>query len=526
MPDVRLPLPMARVAAWLLAASFLTLAPTARAEAPTFAEGPCPLVLAPEERGEVRCGRLTVPLDRSDPEAGTAQLQLAIVASTSSTPAEPIVYLEGGPGGSAVATVPFWWLTSGLREHADVIVVDQRGTGFSTPSLDCWEPYLERVGDPDGACRARLAREDVPLAAFGSDDAAADVIDLLDALGVERASLVGSSYGTRLALTLLRDHPERFRAAVLDGVYPPHVRHLERQAELGWGALNAVIEACRADTACDAAYPRLERVLIAAMVRLSAEPLRGLAAGPLDGAGLYATLVDLLYDGDAAAYVPALIDAAYRRDVARWTRLRTAYEGGAWSADAYLDEIEALIAWLVDRPVGPALDAYLAGLPADARSTVRARAEGLYDLDAEAVYYAVECAEEVPFTRSDVAARRVARLPAPLSFLLDDVAWMQRACARWGVPATAPRLRTPVASDVPTLLLSGAFDPITPPVLADEAAVHLGRSHLVTVPGLGHGTVDVHRCPTEIALSFLADPSRAPSAACLAEMPAPTFVLP
>ena len=518
-----------RSARWRLAllvvVPLLPLLAVATAQAPSFVEGPCPLVLLPGDRDAVRCGRVTVPLDRADPAAGTAELQLAIVASTSPTPAEPILYLEGGPGGSAVATVPFWWTTSRLREHADVIVIDQRGTGFSTPSLDCWEAYLPRVSDPDGACRARLARQGVPLQAFGSDDAAADVVDVMDALGLPRVSLVGSSYGTRLALTALRDHPARFRALVLDGVYPPHVRHLERQGNLGWSALNAVFEACGADPACDAAYPRLERTLIAAMVRRTAEPL-AVPGGPLDGAALYLTLVDLLYDGDAAAYLPALIDAAYRGDARRWAALESAYAGGGYEPEAYLDEIEVLLAWLVGRPVGPQLDAYLARLPADERATLRARAEGLYDLDAEAVYYAVECAEEVPFARADVAARRIARLPAPLSFLLEDVRWMQAACSTWRVPTAAPRQRTPVSGDVPTLLLSGAFDPITPPALAEEAIAHLERAYALVLPGVGHGTLDVDPCATEIARAFLADPSRPPDTSCLADRPGPTFVLP
>jgi len=525
MPGVPPSHPATRSPALLVLGLLLSLVPVAAAQAPTFAEGPCPFVLAPEDQDEVRCGRVAVPLDRADPAAGTVELQLAIVASTSPDPGAPILYLEGGPGGSAVATVPFWWTTSRLREHADVIVVDQRGSGFSTPSLDCWEAYVATASDPEGACRARLAREGVPLQAFGSDDAAADVVAVMDALRLPRVSLVGSSYGTRLALTALRDHPERFRALVLDGVYPPHVRHLERQAELGWSALNTLFDACRADAACDAAYPRLERTLIAAMVRRTAAPLR-IPAGPLDGATLYLTLVDLLRGGDAAAYLPALIDAAYRGDARRWTALETAYAGGAYDPEAYLDEIEALLAWLVGRPMGPALDAHLASLPAGERATLRARAEGLYDLDAEAVYYAVECAEEVPFARGDVAARRIARLPAPLSFLLDDVRWMQAACSTWRVPVATPRQRTPVSGPVPTLLLSGAFDPITPPVLAEEAAAQLERAYALVVPGVGHGTLDVDPCATAIALAFLDDPSRPPDTACLADRPAPAFVLP
>ena len=527
MADVR---NLALVPRWvrtalLLVAWAASAGAVAQTATPSFEDGACPFVLPAEVQNEVRCGRLTVPIDRSDASAGTLELQVAILASTASEPAEPIVYLEGGPGGSAVATVPFWWTTSRLREHGEVIVFDQRGTGYSTPSLDCWEWYLDRAPDPEAACRVRLEREALPLEAFGSDDSAQDVLDLLTALEIDAASLVGSSYGTRLALWILRTDPSAIRSVVLDGVYPPHVRHLERQGPLGWSALKAVLLACGADAGCAETYPRIDRALVAAMVRRNADPMRDVGGGWLDGQGLYVALVDLLYDTDGIPYVPALVEAAYRGDVARWASLWARYEAGFGTTEDYLAEIEALTAWLTGRAVGPELDAFLDGLSSAEYASLRARAEGLYDLDTEAMYYAVECAEEVPFTRTDVAARRIAQLPAPLDFLIDDVTWMQRACASWGVPAMPASERTPVQSDVPTLLLSGAFDPITPPVLAQEAATHLSRSHVVVVPGMGHGTIDVRPCPTEITLSFLADPSRAPDTSCLAEGDPPAFIL-
>lgn len=500
----------------------------APALAADFVEGPCPFEIpASESEGSsIRCGRLEVPLDRSRSDGPTALLQVAILASRSERPGTPIVYLEGGPGAPAVTYVPSWWTDSRLRERADLIVFDQRGSGFSTPSLDCYEWYLPNVSAPEAACRSRLARAGIDLAWFGSDDSAADVVDLLDALAIDRADLFGVSYGTRLALTVMRRTPERVRAAVLDGVYPPEAEHLERQATFGYAAVSAVFAACRADPACDAAYPRLDRALTAAVRRLDVRPMRGENGRSISGEEAYRSLVDALYDGASARFVPALVYAALEGDGRRWDRLLDEALGPWLSDAAARAEIERLIGWLVEIDDVDALDRYLDTLDADAYALVRARAEGLFDDDAEAMYYAVECAEEVAFSDAADAARRVAELPLPFDFLTTDVLSILDACRTWNVDVGPPGTRDPVIADVPTLLLSGGFDPITPPTLADEAARSLPRSHVFVFPTRGHAVVDVDPCATEVALAFLERPDRRPEPACLETLPAPAFRLP
>jgi pimeloyl-ACP methyl ester carboxylesterase len=212
------------------------LATAAFAQTPSFKEGACPfLVIAPEVEGEtIVCGRLIVPENRARPSSPTISLQVAIVLSPASEPAAPIVYLEGGPGGSAVVNVPDVWTRSALRRHTDLLIVDQRGTGYSTPSLDCPEFLDDEADDPVRACRDRLTAAGVDLGAYQSRESARDVADLLAVLNIEKATLFGVSYGTRLALTIMRDHPKRIVSAILDGVYPPHVNSYNEQAENGF----------------------------------------------------------------------------------------------------------------------------------------------------------------------------------------------------------------------------------------------------------------------------------------------------
>jgi pimeloyl-ACP methyl ester carboxylesterase len=108
-------------------------------------------------------------------------------------------------------SVPDVWTRSALRDHAQIVVFDQRGTGYSMPSLDCTPD--DEADDPLRACRERLAAAGVDLGAYNSRESASDVADLLEVLDIEEATLFGVSYGTRLALTVMRDHPERIVSA-------------------------------------------------------------------------------------------------------------------------------------------------------------------------------------------------------------------------------------------------------------------------------------------------------------------------
>ena len=192
---------------------------------PAKAQGPLPYVEStpcwmalPDgvvEGQNIDCGYLFVPETRDDSSSPSIQLAYAVLyAPTESPQPDPVIYLAGGPGGSAVKELD-GWLDAPYLQDRDLVLLDQRGTGYSLPTLNC--PEMEQaVQDATQACRDRLVEEGVDLQAYSSVENAADVADLRVALGYDEWNLYGISYGTRLALTVMRDHPEGVRSVVLE----------------------------------------------------------------------------------------------------------------------------------------------------------------------------------------------------------------------------------------------------------------------------------------------------------------------
>ena len=181
---------------------------------------------------DFECGYLTVPENRSAQDGRT--IRLAVAAARATAPArlpDAIVYLTGGPGNSALASAA-GLVEAGWNAERDLVVLEQRGTLKSEPLLACPEldTYLDgAVGSPPTssdvaaqeaealqACRDRIAAEGWDLAAYNTTENAADVADLRVALGIEEWNVYGVSYGTYVALELLRNQPEGIRAVVLD----------------------------------------------------------------------------------------------------------------------------------------------------------------------------------------------------------------------------------------------------------------------------------------------------------------------
>lgn len=511
---------------------------------PYFMKNECPLLAstAGEAEGEsFECGTLFVREDHGNASSPVIELAVAIIYSSSDTaPDDPIIFLEGGPGGSALSTLDFWF-TSGLRESRDIILIDQRGTGFSRPSLNCPEIEDARLDDPTLACRDRLLAAGVDLSAYRSTQSAADIDALIAALDYQQVNLYGVSYGTRLALTVMRDYPERIRSVILDAVYPPQVNSLNEQALNADRAFQTLFEGCAKDARCNAAYPNLRQVFYETVDRLNESPLIVPDSEgdeyELYGDDLANELFDLLYDTSIIPLLPGMIYRAYEGDGEGYADFGAElFEDDTLDLDALSDEeFDREFASFLGFADMDAFFDYVDGLSDD---EYNALIDSFYiangysldeyiDSDSEGVYNSVECGEEVLFNSLQAAEMLVQGLPPQTtnsSLLVVEQSIAD--CAVWNVRAAPGRENEPVRSDIPTLLLSGEYDPITPPTWGQAAADYLSRGKHIVFPGIGHGAVDTHPCPTAIALAFLENPEQTLDLSCLSEMSGPEFYIP
>ena len=205
---------------------------------PAFAQNPADLE------------KLTVLEDRTKPGGRKIELAFARLKSTAAKPGSPIVYLDGGPGGSGIGlyrVAEYQVLFDAMRAAGDVILLSQRGTGFSTPRLTCRgaAPHPERsvrrarqrmievLGAAlDSPAPTSCARKGIDLAAYNTEASADDLEDLRKTLGVPKISLFGFSYGTHLAWRRFGAIPASIDRVILAGTegpddsqkYPAHFR--------------------------------------------------------------------------------------------------------------------------------------------------------------------------------------------------------------------------------------------------------------------------------------------------------------
>ncbi|TWH75216.1 alpha/beta hydrolase [Modestobacter roseus] len=455
---------------------------------------------------DLECGTLEVPADRTDPDSPTIELAFGVVAAADDdAAADPLVYLSGGPGQGTLDLVPvaFGQLYEPLAQDRDLILLDQRGTGLSEPSLACdeyssWvreslgsaEPVEELAAQAAASleeCRQRLVDEGVDVADYDSAASAADLDDLRRALGHEEWNLYGISYGTRLAQTAMRDTPDGIRSVVLDASYPIDADLYEETPGNAVRALEALFASCAADAGCAERYPDLEQTVTDLAAELDAAPVPVIVVdpttgerveSPLDGAGLIGFLFQSMYSTELIPFLPEVVDAAANQ--------------GEFGTIGLL---------------------------------LGASAQQL-DLVSIGQQLAVQCQEEVSFSDPDAVADAVADNPLVASFF-DSTPTMGPGifdvCASWGAGEPGDGENEALDSDLPTLVLAGELDPITPPRWGEQLAEELGNSVYVEFPGTGHGSVGTHECAAQLTREFLADPGSEPDTACVDDVEAPAF---
>jgi pimeloyl-ACP methyl ester carboxylesterase len=418
-----------------------------------------------------QCGELVVPENRERPDGRRITLAIAVLpANTLSPRPDPLFILAGGPGQAASALGPFAAQLSLVRKDRDLVLVDQRGTGRSSP-LDC--AAFKPDDSPDAAieldpvpkavaCAQELAARGVDPAQYTTAAWIADLDAVRAALGYARINLWGGSYGSRVALEYLRRHPDRVRSVVLDGVVPPAMRVSLDVWPTRDAALSAVLDACAKSPACRAAHPDLAATLAGIRAALGSVGREVSVADPRTGERRTLTLT---FDHVLAALQPLV----------------------------YLPELAALVPEVVGRASAGDFDPLFAAamlVTGDIAEQMNA-----------ALHYSVTCAEDVP---------RVA--PADVQSALAGVRTRVLAervlavCDAWPRGAAPKDATAPVRSDVPALILSGGLDPVTPPANGAEVARTLPNSRHVIARGYGH-IVSSHACAPRLVAAFVDDPS-------------------
>jgi pimeloyl-ACP methyl ester carboxylesterase len=407
-------------------------------------------------------GELEVPENRTVPGSRPISVTFGRLPATGEAPGPPIFFIAGGPGASGIGSFAGnaeWMLP--LRAFGDLVIVEQRGTGFSRPRLDCDERWdlpisapLERgrliasARERFAACRRAWQAEGVDLAGYNTVAYARDVVAVADALGYRRFSVVAFSYGTQIALELLRSHSERLSRAVLLGVMGTadslrnpmdHDRVLGRAAKL--------LE----EDAAAGVYPDLVASTAEVIAKLRARPVRvSIANAEADAE-----------DGEPDHFV--FDELAYRRQMV--TRL------GIRSELAILPRFNRALLSGTDQE----------WLHRELRNRLRGilwMRRGPLAMRSAAQHYATVCAAADPSPRDYVPSYCV------LGHTFHPA--LPEACDAWQVPNLGAGFREPPRSGVPVLMFSAELDTKTPMSQAQRLLPFLGNAQHVVLMNAGH----------------------------------------
>ncbi|RDZ26551.1 alpha/beta hydrolase [Lysobacter silvisoli] len=401
-----------------------------------------------------QCARFAVPENPAQPKGRQVQLNIAWLPATDQADiaADPVFFLAGGPGQAATEVWPT--LDAAFREvrkHRHVILVDQRGTGQSNP-LICRNAKGDSAVMEDEAtsteavvkfaadCAAKLQADP---RYYTTTDAVRDLDSVRAALGAAQIDVVGGSYGTRVAQQYAARYPQHTRAVVIDGVVPnelvlgsEHARNLDASLALQF-------EQCRKNPTCRQRFgddPRAQ--LRKLMARLKEQPVEVEYRDPTTGelkrdtatAGAVAGLTRMFaYAPQAAALLPLVLNEA---DQGRYAPLMS-------------------LAQLIQGQVSEQI--------------------------MHGMQLSVICAEDADLLKDDPADADTV-MGSDLSTVL------VAQCKVWPTGKRPADFHAPFRSQLPTLVLSGEFDPVTPPRYGEQVLKGLPNGRHLVLRGQGHGS--------------------------------------
>jgi pimeloyl-ACP methyl ester carboxylesterase len=398
-------------------------------------------------------GKLSVRENRSNKSSRLIQLAFVRLRSTAARASAPIVFLSGGPGipGIGLGQVPVYFnLFNRLREVSDVILLDQRGTGLSSPNLQCppavfpidafeaTDKWLQAYSQFVRTCADHWRAEGVDLAAYNSNASADDLEDLRRALGAERLNLLAWSYGTELALATVRRHGGRLNRVVLASTRGPD--NLLKLPSVWDSQITKLSRLAAEDSNVSKIIPDTEVLMRRVLDRLERNPV---------------TII--------------VTDRRANRQV----NLRVGKIG-----------LQTLIrADLSDARAFAALPALLYTIEQEDYSILTRRMEQLYNgFGSSAMSLATDCA-------AGWSAERLARASREArTALMSNVnlQWSPDVCKLIGSANLGSNFRSRIRSNVPTLFVSGTLDPNAPYSQAEEVRRGFRNGFHLIVENAGH----------------------------------------
>jgi pimeloyl-ACP methyl ester carboxylesterase len=436
-------------------------------------------------KSQVKCGKLQVLEDYSKADGEQITINFVVLpAIDDSDDKTPLMFLAGGPGQAAAE------LASGLtnvfyevRKTRDLILVDQRGTGLSHP-LQCEEAAEQNVYalTPEDFsiqdiknCLKNLTGD---LSQYNSENAIRDFDAVREALGHQQINIYGGSYGTRAGLVYMRMFPESLRSVVLDSVGPMEVP-IGLFGQSSARSFNLLLKNCQNEESCQQAFPQLDQEFKTLLTRIENSSVKANIAHPRLGtqtpfviskAKLLGTIRSQLYSVTTRSLVPLVIHQAYLGNYMPLAGLIAQTDGG----------------------------------------------QGIYI----GLLFNITCNEDYPrISLTDFEQ------DAKNNFGGDDShSTFKMTCPLWPQYRPSEAFYQPVTADIPTLILSGELDPVTPPSNGEYTAKSLPNNHHIVVKNAAH-TVALSTCASDIINEFLTSlKPKALDESCLDDVPNESFL--
>ncbi|RVU91203.1 alpha/beta fold hydrolase [Flavobacterium columnare] len=430
---------------------------------------------------------LTVPENWEQLSGKKIKIAVAILKNTSKNKnSNPVIYLEGGPGGSAIEGI--WsFLKHPLREKSDIVLVDVRGTGNSLPKFcpDLGKKILEILAKNQNAvedekqktlaamaCKQDLISRDIDLNAYNSKSIAKDLNALKLALKYKNWNVYGASYGTYVAQVYANDFPNDIESLILDSSIADIGNYYNGNSENYVSSLNKVFTACENDPNCNKQYPNLEKVYYETIEKLTKNPITvGVDKKIIPSGNFTYNAEDFkvaiqqgLYNKKLIQVIPLLINQFNKGDKNTLSSLVAAFSG-ALSLDY-------------------------------------------------GQYYCVSCNEAIPnnsLEKFNSTAQKFEKLKGGLSFYKSDFL----VCDKWNFGTTNKKglndLSNLATLKSPVLVFSGAFDPITPAKNGIVIADRFENSYLINAPISGH-VPSFSKMGSQVVNEFIQNPSKKPDA--------------